>query len=120
MVMLTPDELAALRDDMAALMPETCVISRATETTDSAGFVTRTHAPVGTAICRLDPAGRVGTRDVIALRETLAMYRQLTVPHVTDIRAGDRVTVAGRDYEIIQLDDDHSLRAVRRATIVEG
>lgn len=115
--MLTPSELAALRADIAETMPSTCVISRGTSTTDAAGFSSKASAPVGTAICRLDPLNRMGTKEVVALRETLAIYRQLTVPHDADLRVNDRVTVAGREYEVIQLDDDHSLRAVRRAVL---
>lgn len=118
--MLTDAELADLRADIVETMPDTCVISRAVETADSAGFVTRTHSAVGTAICRVDPVGRQGTRDVIALRENTSIYRQLTVPHSTDLRVGDRVTVATRHYEIVEMDDDHSLRAVRRAMLAEG
>lgn len=117
--MLSDAELAALRQDMLDLMPDSCVIQRPTETVGSAGFPSRTYNAVGTVVCRLDPLKRQATQEVIALQEALTYYRQLTVPYDTDLRAEDKVVIGTRSYEVRQLDDDHSLRAVRRAVVVE-
>lgn len=117
--MLNDAELAALRADMLDLMPDSCVIQRPTATVGSAGFAAKTYSAVGTTACRLDPLKKQLDKEVIAMQETTAYYRQLTVPYDTDLRAEDKVVIGTRSYEVRQLDDDHSLRAVRRAVVVE-
>lgn len=117
--MLTSDELATLRAEMLDLMPDTCVIQRPATTVGSAGFAAKTYSAVGTAACRLDPLKKQLDKEVLAMQETTAYYRQLTVPYDTDLRAEDKVVIGGRTYEVRQLDDDHSLRAVRRAVVVK-
>lgn len=120
--MLPDHELDAIRTEIERLtLPDTAVISRASygtaETHGYGGSVA--WAAVGTASARLDPVKRDNTRNEdLAAREASSDYRLLTVPYNADIAQGDRVTIGGREYEIRTLDDDHSLRAVRRAVLV--
>jgi SPP1 family predicted phage head-tail adaptor len=118
--MLPDHELDAIRTEIEALMlPDTAVISRASYgTAETHGYGgTATWAAVGTVAARIDPMRQTGAEE-LASREASADYRQLTVPHDASIAQGDVVTIGGREYEIRTLDDDHSLRAVRRAVIV--
>ncbi len=119
--MLPAAELAQLRTDVLELMPDTAVISRGSAgTAETHGYnSTVTYAAIGTASARLDPLSRGNqNNDVIASHEAAADFRQLTVPYSTDIARGDRVVIGGRTSDIRSLDDDHSLRAVRRAVLV--
>lgn len=123
--MLTADELAQLRADVAEAMPGTAVIKRPTNATDSSGMVTQTFAAVGTAMCRIDPAS---ANDILrgtihsGGREAMKTYHILTVPWSTDIEAGDRLVIGGITYELKSLNPVHSLRAVTRGLVawVEG
>jgi hypothetical protein len=120
--MLPDHELDAIRTEIEALiLRDSAVIwlsSYGTAETHGYGG-SATWAAVGTVVARIDPLKRDNSRDEdIAAREAGVDYRQLTVPHDATIAQGDMVTIGGREYEIRTLNDDHSLRAVRRAVIV--
>lgn len=117
--LLSATELTALRAEMTGLMPGTCVIQRFTATVGSAGFAAKAYAAVGTAICRVDPKSSEGRAGVVASQDALKIFRQLTVPWNTDLRADDRVVYDDRTYSVVRLDDDHALNAVVRAEIVK-
>lgn len=116
---LTDDQLAAMRDDVANLLPGTAIISSMTAVADGAGGWAETWAAVsgGTVACRLDPVtGRSGIVTVPG-REGLIVQYQLTVPYDAPIAVNRRVTVGGDTFEIVQLSDDHSWRVSRRALL---
>lgn len=117
--MLTNRELAQLRADILITLPDTCTIQRNTPTVDSYGYTTEVWASVATGVqCRVDPASKQGMGSgVVAEREAARTYFQLTVPYDTTIADADRVVYGGTTFEIIQLHEVHSLRAVRRAVI---
>ena len=119
MTMMTDAELSQLRSDVLDLLPDTVVIQRHSHgTVDAYGYGgTVTTSAVGTVVARVDPYKQSGPQ-VVGARETDTNYRQLTVPYGTDIAAGDEVVYGGRTYQIRALDDDHALRAVRRAVMV--
>ena len=119
--MLTAAELADLRADILETLPDTCTIQRPTEVTDAYGNTAKTWPDTYTGVaCRIDPFNARGISDgVIALREASISWYQLTVPWNTDLRYGDRIVFGGDTYELVQLIDDHSLRAVRRAVIAK-
>ena len=116
-LMLSDRELAALRADVLGLLPDTCVIQRATTTTNSAGAWTETYSAAGTVVCRLDPFKMATGEQVIAAQERGRAWYQLSVPWDADLRDGDRVTVSSVTYELVQVHDDHSHRLVRRAIV---
>lgn len=116
--------LANMRADVANLMPDTCVIKSPTYSTDPAyGWGTATFSPVasGTVACRLDPLGnQTTTQYAIAegVDSTRKRYR-LTVPYDAPLAASYRVEINNTEYEVAQLDDDHSGRVLRRAIVME-
>jgi head-tail adaptor len=116
MTMLTAAELAALRADMANLLPDTCIIQRNSGTVDVYGHVSEAWSNAGTSICRFDPFGHAGAGE-LAEREAMRNYYRLTVTYDADLRPGDRVSFSSDLYEVVELHDDHSLRAVRRAIV---
>lgn len=118
--MMPDSELNALRADMLELQPSTVVIERKTHgTAESYGYGgSASYSAIGTVTARVDPLSRSSLREMVGARESESDFRQLTIPFGADIAAGDRVVFDGRRYEIRTLDDDHSLRAVRRAVMV--
>jgi hypothetical protein len=127
--MLTADELNQLRADVMETMPGTAVIKRlpsASATPDTSGFIdTENFVAIGTVVCRLDPADQNDMlRGVInqGSREAMKVFFVLTVPWNTNIDAGDRLVVAGKNYELKSLHEEHSMRAVTRGVVawIEG
>jgi head-tail adaptor len=115
MTMLTAQELADLRGDVLELLPDTCIIQRSSGgTADMYGHVAENWLAAGTVVCRMDPFWRTITGEAGA-REALRNYHRLTVAYDADLRTGDRVSFSSDIYEIVELHDDHSLRAVRWA-----
>lgn len=113
MSMLTDAELAQLRSDIGELLPDTCQIQRVTTTTDAHGNWGEAWSTVGTVACRLDPFFRMASPNPVAAQEKMRNSYRLTVAWDADLRDGDRVLVDGDVYELVELHDDHSLRAAR-------
>lgn len=123
MSLLTSDELAQLRTDLAALLPDTCIILSSTYTPDGVGGQTQTWGTAAaSAACRVDPYQRQDSAGIVAEREAARTWYRLTVEYNAALAYDCRVVFDGDTYEVVQLYDDHSLRAVRRATIakIEG
>lgn len=118
--MLNTNELAALRTDILATLPDTCTIQRASITTNSAGHSAQTWAASSSGVaCRIDPYQRQDSTGMVGQQEKQRAWYRLTVPYDTDLQDGDRIIYSSDTYEVIQLHDDHSLRAVRRAVIAK-
>jgi hypothetical protein len=121
MTMLSQAELDALRADIETLtLPGTAIIQRATEANDGYGEAVKTWAAVGTVVCRIDPIGSMRTSggNLIALQEKGKAYYQFSTIWDADMNDGDRVVSGGLTYELIQLHENHDLRAVKRAILV--
>ncbi len=117
-ILLSNAELARLRADLARLLPDTAVIYAASTSTDGAGGVTETWAPVsgGTVSCRVDPLTRRRSDNVIqaASRQSLAVDYQITLPYDAPIAAHRRIVTGGRTYDVVQLASEHSWSVSRR------
>jgi hypothetical protein len=117
--MLTESELAQLRIDVLALLPDVCDVQRATNSVDAAGDVSQTWATVATGVvCRLDPLTRQDGAGMVAEREATRAAFVLTVAHDATIELGDRLVLNGKTYEMTMLHATHSLRAVKRLTVI--
>jgi hypothetical protein len=99
--MLSDDELTTMRADVAALLPSTCNLLTATETSDGQGGFTATWGTVsgGTAVpCRLDYVRGVKVMVGGALQPYSGWL--LTLPYDTTITPAYRVLHAGRVYTV--------------------
>lgn len=96
--MITSTELTWMRAAQEDAMPDTATITRRTHTSDGAGGSTSTPS-TSSAACRLMPAG-TGTEELVAQGIEVKNGRIIAWPHGTDIRAADRVTIGGREFEI--------------------
>ena len=122
MVMLSQRELDDIRTDVETLtLAGTAIISRATEVNDGYGDLIKTWANVGTAMCRIDPieAQSGSSVGVIAAQEKGKAYYRFTTMWDTDIADGDRIVSGGVTYEMVQLHENHDLRAVKRAILAK-
>lgn len=117
LVLLTDGELAILRTQVLGLLPDSAVLMRASETTDSYGNVVPAWGTVGTVAARIDPYRMTG-QDVRAGQEAGASYYQLTLPYNAGMTDGDRVVIGGNTYELKQMTQDHSARLFQRSLAV--
>lgn len=121
MTMLTASELAQLRADILATLPDTCVIQRASAGTSTYYFANEgTASAVGTVACRLDPFNQMDSAGMVAGREANRATWRLTLAYDADISDGDQVVVNGHTFQVMQLHDVHSDHAVRRALLVKA
>lgn len=97
--MLTPDELAALREDVLATLPDTCAVQRVTLAAAGGGQA-ETWNTVTTVACRVAPSGRSPQERAIAERLGNVSAWTLTLPALTDVRVGDRLTVGARTFAV--------------------
>lgn len=101
--MLTDDELAAMREQLAASLPDTCVILRTTAgTADGAGGYTGgTTSAAGTVACRVSPYPPImDTERVAAGQQGVIEFWSITMPVGTDVLPTDRLTSNGETFEI--------------------
>ena len=123
--MLTSDELAIFRENITDMLPDTCIILRNTlAAPDSRGFSDPSHVAVGTIICRVDPFNKQRDSNLLgtefgSFRVANRAWYNLVLKHDADIQNADNVQINGNVYEVLRLLDDHSLRIVKRALIVE-
>ncbi len=99
--MLTADELAAMREEVEASLPDTAQVQRRTLTPDGAGGFGESWQTVATVACRVAPSGRSPDEQVIAERLTTTSVWTLTLPADTDVRPTDRIVVGARTFEVV-------------------
>lgn len=115
--MLTANELAQLRSDVAELLPDSCRIERFT-ITNSNGYAEENWATaVASAPCRFDPDTRRTDTDVIADEEARIIRYIVTLGYNENVLNSDRLVFNSGTYEIMQLHDVHTNRLVRRAHV---
>lgn len=117
MVGISDAQLAVMRRQVNQLLPDSCVISRESGTVNAMGEFINAGTTVGTVSCRVDPFNRQDSKLMVAMQEKGRQYRQLTVSYDADLADGDTITFDGSDYEVLQIDDDHSWNVSRRAVI---
>lgn len=115
---LTAAELAALRLDVAGMLPQTVTIQRATETVDDYGHAAKSWSTVDTVAGRVDPLAQMSGQSIIASQEEGRVYYRLSVEYDADLVDGDQVIVDSVTYQVKQLHQNNALPAVKRATIV--
>ena len=115
---LSPAELADLGALVVASFDGVASISRPTLTVDALGGRSRSWAVVAASVpCRLVPSRSADER-IEADRDTGRVSATLELPAGTDIGRADRVTVAGRVFEVLGV-EARTLELVRRCPVVE-
>lgn len=88
---ITSTELAAMRADAEALMPDTAAVLRSVDTPDGQGGFTQTWATAGIYACNAaaGPYMRFGAERVVAGQTTPVGIIFLSLPHNADVNADD-------------------------------
>lgn len=125
--MLSPDDLAAMRAQQEAAMPDTAAIYPVVQTSDSAGGFTEARGTMrASVVCRLAPttgvAGRASTGRSERVRNGglgLESWWWVTVPVGTVIARTDQVVISGRTFEVVDTGAGPSWETARRVLCVE-
>lgn len=105
---LSAYELAGMRTDVTAHLPDRADILRRVDVLDGMGSVEHAWQSMGLVQCRLGPyaMGSSSEREDVAPASLLAKSSwTLTVPNGTDIRVTDRVSCNGETFEVVHADD---------------
>ena len=108
----TPREMLILRATSRGLMPESVQIMRPTNSKPASGGTTQAYATVRSVPGRL--AGGGNAARIIADRYGFNSGWMITVPHSADVRIDDRLEIAGRVFEIVGIDAEHSNQISQR------
>lgn len=120
MATLTDAELTQARADLAATLPDTCVILRPTAgTSDGAGgYIGGTVSAAGTVACRIAPSGLPGsgmaTEPSVAGQQGQVTLWTISLPALTDVRSTDRIQSGSVTYEITGVAGPRSNELARR------
>lgn len=113
--MIPTGELAQLRADATAVLPDTCAVQRpgASVSDGAGGWVAGAAATVATVACALAPVapggeGTAGGR-IVAEADWV-----LTLPALTDVLTTDLVVRAGRTYEVLGVGVPRTWEVTRR------
>ena len=97
--MLSSDELAAIRAEQVATMPDTCTVQSVTRTADGMGGFTEDWDDSASYACRLSVTS--GRELEIAARITNQRAVTITLPHGSAVTTGSRLVIGSQTYEII-------------------
>ena len=98
MTVLTPTDLAVLRQQARRMMTSQATILRLTRGPDGAGGFLETWNAIGTVPCRVLPLS--GRERLLAEQVAHVGDVRIWFPLGTDIRAEDRITVGSSTFEV--------------------
>ena len=116
MTMLTADELSAMRTEAEKVLISTCSLLNPSTTRDDMGGGTATWGTATSVPCRLSMVQGLRAQTV-----TIAGQFQVHAPFVLSLEwdrtvlAGYRAIVNSDTFEVLNVDDDHDDRVLRRA-----
>lgn len=118
--MISAGELAEMRTELDASLPDSCAIQRPTDASDGALGQTRTYGTVATLACRLAPRNfDRQDEQAIADRETAIRAQLITFSAGADVRERDRIVAGGRTFEVQSIDGPRSWELSRRVQALE-
>lgn len=113
---LTSGELAQMRSDIEALLPDTCSILTAVNTPNGMGGNTTTWSAAYTNVrCRLDASNYRNSEQTAGAAVRPVHSYVLTVPYDTIIDETNRVVIGSGVYSVVSLDTNKSWATCRRA-----
>ena len=108
-------EIAQLRSDADAYLPDTCTIQVPTNTVDAIGGWSTTWANTYTNVaCRLAPVVFQRTESMVGSKVEAITSWVLTIAYNQAIDETMRVVHDSDTYEVVQLEDTHSNRTAKR------
>jgi len=108
-------EIAQLRSDADAYLPDTCTIQVPTNTADAIGGWSTSWANTYTSVaCRLAAVKAQRTEAMIGSELAVVTNWVLTIAHDQAIDETMRVVHDSETYEVAQLEDTHSNRTAKR------
>lgn len=116
-MLLSSSEIAAMRADLNWMLPDTALIERPTQVSDTSGGYTETWATVATVACRV--AVPSGGEEVIAGKLDAVGTWTITLPALTDVAAADRITVGTRVFQVALPLRPRSWELSRRVLVTE-
>lgn len=113
---LSTQEVAQLRAEQSAFLPDTCILQTVTRTSDGQGGWAESWANTHTSVsCRLSPV-TVSQVEMVEGGQVQAASRWvLTVAYNQALDETMRVVHSSETYEIEHLEDTHSNRTAKRA-----
>lgn len=116
--MLSSDELAAIRAEQVATMPDTCVVQSVTRTADGMGGFTEDWDDSASYACRLSSRGL--PREYLEMSAiTGAHYWMVTLPHDAVVMREDRLVIGDRVLSIVGFASGGTWETAKRAVCVE-
>lgn len=114
----TAAELALIRSDIVGLLPDTCNILQATETSDSMGYLTQSWGTVtgGTAVsCRFDyKSGRENLNSAALMPYAAAV---VSMAYDGTVTTQNRLEFGSNIYGIVSVNTDQSWVGVKRVMV---
>jgi head-tail adaptor len=95
---LTSSELAQARTDLAATLPDSCVINNVTQTEGDMGGGSESLSPVATVACRIGPLSAQERIIAGAVAEDASYV--VTLPALTTVTPQQVITSGGREFRI--------------------
>lgn len=117
--MLSATDLQIMRAARAGLLPDTCQIQRPARAGDGQGGWSDTWATVATVACAVAPDTEDPEPEAVADRLAAVVKWFVTLPALTDARAGDRVLTGGRTFTVVSPYAPRSRELSRRCQCLE-
>ena len=115
---LSAQELASMQAACNAFLPGTAIVQRVTLVSDGMGGYTPTPTNIGTAICRVTPAG-AGAEKLVAEKLTSLNNWVVTLPATTDVTTKDKLVIGARTLEVQAVLAPRSWEVTRRVIASE-
>ena len=116
--MLSSDELAAIRAEQVANMPDTCTVQNVTRVPDGMGGFTEAWDDGTSYACRLSSRGL--PREYLEIAAISgAHYWMVTLPHDAVVTREDRLVIGGKTVSIVGFASGGEWETAKRAVCVE-
>lgn len=111
-------DLTFMRDTQELAMPGTAVIQGTVSASDGQGGYYESYAGVGTVPARLYPVNRRSYHEGVGGAQVISETAwHITMPWDTVVDARNRISMEGRTWEIVSVNNDENWRTAIRAEV---